>query len=330
MTTPVVSVVMPTYQRLTYLREALESVLAQTYGDFEVVVSDNSMSDQVRELVESYGDARVRYRHNGRNIGLQANVLAGYRSARGGLVTTLHDDDAWEPTYLEQLVPPMLADPSLSIAFCDYSVMGPDGSVDEHATRRNSRRERRTGLTEGAHDDAVSLALVEQSIQVSYAAVFRNTLDLDAVPSDLAPLYDLWIAYLATVDGGRAWYCGQRLTRYRHHGGSATANDPFYPQEAESYERFMADPRLDGLRPALRRKKARAECRSGLRMLLDVDDAGRARRAVLSSLRTAPSALAVGTLIGTCLPGGTSALRLARTWQHRRSMTVVSPPRAPV
>ena len=324
MTQPTVSVVMPTYQRLTYLRDALESVLAQTYRDFEIVVSDNGSSHEVRTLVESYGDPRVQYRHNGRNIGLQANVLAGYRAARGELLTTLHDDDVWEPTFLECLVPPMLADPAVTIAFCDYSVMGPDGVVDPRATDWNSRREGRTRLAEGLHEDAVELAVVHQSIQVSYAAVFRRSVDLDAVPADLAPLYDLWIAYLATVGGGRAWYCGQRLTRYRHHGGSATANAPFYPQEAASYERFLEDPRLSGLRPSLRRKKARAELRSGLRLLLEEHDAAQARRAVLTSLRTSPSGLGVCTLLASWVPRGAAALGVARNWQHRHSMTVTA------
>lgn len=328
MSSPAVTVVIPTYQRLTYLREALDSVLAQTWQDFEVVVSDNSASDAVRELVEGVGDPRVRYRHNGGNIGLQANVLAGYRAARGALLATLHDDDAWEPTYLEQMVPPLLADPTLTIAFCDYSVMGTEGTVDVRASDRNSRREGRAGLADGAHDDGVRLALVTQSIQPSYAAVFRASLDLGAVPADLAPLHDLWIAYLATVDSGRVWYCAQRLTRYRHHGGSATANAPFYRQEAASYDRFLADPRVGHLAPALRRKKARAELRSGLRLLLDVEDPARGRQAIFSSLRTAPTALAVGVLVGTSVPGGRKALRRAREYRHRRSMTVVEPPPA--
>ena len=325
MSTPAVSVVIPTYQRLTYLGQALESVLGQTYHDFEVVVSDNSAATQVRELVESYRDPRVRYRHNGHNIGLQANVIAGYRAARAALVTTLHDDDAWEPTYLQRLVPPMLADPSLTIAFCDYHVMGPDGTIDPGATDRNSRREGRTGLAEGRHvGDAVRLALVDQSIQISYAAVFRRTLDLAAVPAELAPLYDLWIAYLGTVDGGPVWYCGERLTRYRHHGGSATASSPFHPQEAASYACFLADPRLAALAPLLRRKKARAELRAGLGLLLDAGDSPAGRRQVLTSLRTSPTALGVGTLLGTAVPGGRTALRVARDWQHRRSMTVTA------
>jgi len=315
---------MPTYERLTYLSEALDSVLAQTFGDFEVVVSDNGSSAEVRRLVESRGDARVRYRHNGENIGLQANMLAGYRAARAELVTTLHDDDVWEPTFLARLVPPLQQDPSISIAFCDYWVMGPDGAVDVRASQRNSRREGRTGLVEGVHEDALPLAVVQQAIQVSYAAVFRRSVDLDAVPADLAPLYDLWIAYLATVDGAGAWYCAERLTRYRHHGGSATANAPFYPQEAASYARFLDDHRLTALRPALRRKKARAELRSALRSLLDEGDAGRARRQAATSLRTAATPLGVGVLLGTTVPGGPAALRLVRDWRHKHTLTVVA------
>ncbi len=323
---PVVSVIMPTYQRLTYLREALESVLAQTYTDFEVVVTDNSAADAVRDLVLSYGDERVRYRHNDGNVGLQANVLAGYRAARGQLLATLHDDDVWERTFLAELVPPMLADPTIALAFCDYSVMGADGLVDPRATDRNTRQEGRHELSPGLHRDGLALAVVHQSIQTSYAAVFRRSVDLDAVPSELAPLHDLWIAFLATVDGAPVWYSPQRLTRYRHHGGSATSSNPFHTQEAESYDRFLSDPRLAALAPALRRKKARAQARTGLRLLLELDDRVDARRTFLASLWTSPNPLAAAGLAGSAVPGAGSLLRRARTWQHRRSMTVTSPP----
>lgn len=319
---PAVSVVVPTYRRLTFLPQALESALAQTWGDFEVVLTDNGPSPEVEELARSYGDPRIRYRHNGGNIGLQPNVLAGYRAGRGALLATLHDDDVWEPDFLARLVPPLLSDDQLAIAFCDYSVTGPDGTVDPGATELHSRREGRRGLAPGAHRDARSLAVVEQSIQVSYAAVFRADLDLAEVPDGVAPLYDLWIAYLATRDGRGAWYCPERLTRYRHHGGSATSGNPFYRQEVESFSRFLDDPRLAALRPALRRKKALALAREGMRLLLDAGQPAQGRRTLVESVRTSPGALGVGALVASAVPGGPRLLAAARARQHRRSLTV--------
>lgn len=75
MSTPAVGVVIPTYQRLSYLGRALESVLDQTYRDFEVVVSDNSAATQVRDLVESYREPRLRNGHNGHNIAVDGGPV---------------------------------------------------------------------------------------------------------------------------------------------------------------------------------------------------------------------------------------------------------------
>ena len=62
---PRVSVIMPVYLRQQYLRQALESALAQTYRDIEIIVTDNGPSPEIERLVRSYGDPRLRYRHNG-------------------------------------------------------------------------------------------------------------------------------------------------------------------------------------------------------------------------------------------------------------------------
>ena len=65
---PFVSVIVPTYERLDYLRTALASALAQTYPNVEIIVSDNGPSAAVAELVAACGDSRLRYRHNGKQF----------------------------------------------------------------------------------------------------------------------------------------------------------------------------------------------------------------------------------------------------------------------
>ena len=112
----------------------------------------------VAELVASYRDPRVRYRHNGRNLGLTGNAVAASREARGEYVCTLHDDDMWEPTLLEELVPPLEADRDLVLAFSDHWVMRSDDSVDLELTEAATRRWGRRGLREG-RGPVVSLGL---------------------------------------------------------------------------------------------------------------------------------------------------------------------------
>ncbi len=97
---PRVSVVIPTYNRDALLKRAIESVLNQTFDDFEVIVVDGAGSGSTEELVGSYGDGRLRYvRQSGRGIANARNL--GVKKARGEFIAFLDDDDAWRPRKLE-------------------------------------------------------------------------------------------------------------------------------------------------------------------------------------------------------------------------------------
>jgi glycosyltransferase involved in cell wall biosynthesis len=202
---PLVSVIVPTYKRLTYLRGALASALAQSYQPIEIIVSDDAASPKAAALVASFGDARLRYRDNGTGVGATRNALAAYLSARGEYVATLHDDDEWEPQFLERLMPPLIADRELSLAFSDHWIMGADGVVDPGASRNNTRRWRRDKLREGIYRPFHSLAVVDRSVPVVMAAVLRKSaIDWSDFPREMEPAYDLWLGYLASRDGAGA------------------------------------------------------------------------------------------------------------------------------
>lgn len=97
---PAVSVVIPAYNYGRYLRDAIDSVLAQTFGDFEVLVIDDGSTDDTAALVRTYSDPRVRYIYQA-NAGLSAARNTGIRESRAPFVALLDADDAW--------LPPMLA-----------------------------------------------------------------------------------------------------------------------------------------------------------------------------------------------------------------------------
>jgi glycosyltransferase involved in cell wall biosynthesis len=96
---PRVSVIIATHNRAGYLREAIESVLAQSYRDFELIVVDDGSSDETREVVDSYGDrACYLYRENGGECAARNSGLA---RARGEYIALLDDDDLFLPHKLE-------------------------------------------------------------------------------------------------------------------------------------------------------------------------------------------------------------------------------------
>jgi glycosyltransferase involved in cell wall biosynthesis len=313
---PRVSVILPTYRRNEYLRLALESALAQTYGDIEIIVSDNGPSVEIEELVHSYGDPRVRYRHNGGNIGPMRNALAAYACARGAYIVNLHDDDLWEPTYLARLVPALEAHPDVTVAFADHSIMRPDGRVDEPTSQRNTRLWGRAGLREGVHRPFYRLAIIDRAVSIITTVYRRSAFDWSNFPPQVGPLYDLWLAYMACRDGRGAYYVPERLTHYRVHPEQLSRGDPFLTAKAYCYDAFLADERLAPIRTDIKRAQARVNISLGL-SLLEEGRRAEARRRLLAALPAAPELRGLGGLVLSLLPNPGFAIARGRDLKRR-------------
>ena len=116
MTSILVSVVVPVFNAERFLEEAIESVIAQTWPDWELLLVDDGSTDRSRQIAVSYAErlpGKVRtLEHAGRaNRGISATVNLGLRQGRGGLFALLDADDVWLPEKLERQVPLLLARP---------------------------------------------------------------------------------------------------------------------------------------------------------------------------------------------------------------------------
>ncbi len=91
-----VSVIITTYKRNHYLREAIDSVLAQSFGDFELIlVDDDPFSDETEKIVMSYKDSRITYVKNEKNLKGSKSLNVGLKMAKGEYIAILDDDDSW-------------------------------------------------------------------------------------------------------------------------------------------------------------------------------------------------------------------------------------------
>ena len=107
MSNPRVSVVIPTFNRSRLLLRAVQSVLAQTYGDLELIVSDDASPDDTLERLREIPDPRLKVFANAQRLGIVGNHEHGLRQATGEFVIYLGDDDLMLPTALERLVEPL-------------------------------------------------------------------------------------------------------------------------------------------------------------------------------------------------------------------------------
>lgn len=116
---PLVSIIIPCYNAERYVGEAIESALAQTYPNKEVIVIDDGSTDGSLEVIKSFGD-RIRW-ETGPNRGGSAARNRGLELARGELIQFLDADDLLHPQKLERQVPIVLQHPE-SLVYCDYVV----------------------------------------------------------------------------------------------------------------------------------------------------------------------------------------------------------------
>jgi glycosyltransferase involved in cell wall biosynthesis len=99
---PKISVVIPLYNKGFIISETLESVLAQTFTDFEIVIVNDGSTDDSFEIVSQYSDDRIRL-YNQENKGVSKTRNAGIEYAKGELIAFLDADDFWYPNHLEEL-----------------------------------------------------------------------------------------------------------------------------------------------------------------------------------------------------------------------------------
>jgi glycosyltransferase involved in cell wall biosynthesis len=106
MTIPTVSIGLPVYHGENYLKAALDSILSQTFLDFELIISDNASTDNTAMICESYAkaDPRVRFHRNERNMGGAWNFNHVFRISCGTYFQWACHDDVWTPTLLERCV----------------------------------------------------------------------------------------------------------------------------------------------------------------------------------------------------------------------------------
>jgi glycosyltransferase involved in cell wall biosynthesis len=127
---PLTSVLMPAFNAEATILESVESVLAQTVGELELIVVDDGSRVPVPEALSGVRDERLRIVCRRRNGGIARARNSGLRFARAPLVSQLDADDLWEPDYLEAVLG-CLEDPGVALAYTNATILHhPDGHED--------------------------------------------------------------------------------------------------------------------------------------------------------------------------------------------------------
>lgn len=134
---PLVSVVVPTYNRPGMLEEAIGSVVRQTYDNLEILVVDDASETDTREVVEGFGDPRIRYVRREENRGHAAALNTGLRRMSGAYVAFCDDDDRWLPRKIERQVRALRRLPErVGLVYCWSVYVDGEGNVQKHRRPR--------------------------------------------------------------------------------------------------------------------------------------------------------------------------------------------------
>lgn len=120
-----VSVIMPTWNSSRFVAESIDSVLAQTYKNIEIIITDDASSDSTPDILREYAerDSRVRIILNKENGGAGRSRNCSIRAARGQYIAFCDSDDRWDPTKIEKQVA-FMREKEVALAFCPYYTCG--------------------------------------------------------------------------------------------------------------------------------------------------------------------------------------------------------------
>ncbi|HYK22081.1 MAG TPA: glycosyltransferase family A protein [Pyrinomonadaceae bacterium] len=212
---PLVSVIVPAYDVAEFIGEALDSVLAQTFSDYEIIViNDGSPDTKALERALKPYMSRIVYLKQ-ENRGVSAARNNGIAAARGSLIAFLDGDDTWLPNYLDVQVARIQADPTIDVLY-------PNVMMFSDATE--SAEEFMTACP--SNGEVTFERLLLQECNVSNCSIARRETLVRAGLFDESLRsvedFDLWLRI--AKHGGRIAYHRDVLARYRRRPGSLTAD----------------------------------------------------------------------------------------------------------
>ncbi|MEM6425291.1 MAG: glycosyltransferase [Cyanobacteria bacterium P01_H01_bin.119] len=285
---PKVSVCVPTYNRAEILPYAVNSVLNQTYRDFELLICDDASPDHTAKVVAQWNDSRIRYIRHPQNIKRSRNMRSGFDAARGDYFIKFDDDDALTPEYLEKTVAVLDAQPSVDFVCTDHWVINARNQRDQAATQANSAKWGKDRLSHGIIDDLLKETFDYQSLQVG-STLFRKA-SLEAVDfmrfeADGCEDFDLLVRL--AIAGKAGFFIPEKLMEYRFHGGQTSLRQDIHFLSAKLFclnsYRFSDRPDLEqsrlakanGLRQVLAlRLIEKGESKKGRQLIQELQQAG--------------------------------------------------------
>jgi glycosyltransferase involved in cell wall biosynthesis len=261
MTKPLISIALATHNAGRYLQAQMTSLQAQTYPNFEIVVSDDMSVDGTYEWLceQAQQDARIRVLPNLPRAGFNRNFLRCFDACQGYLISPCDQDDLWSSEKTALLA---AACPPGGIAYCDSRF------IDE-AGRPFTGQKTRMSHIKRMGDNPPLLALLQGNGISGHAMMFDRQL-LDQLPEvpDTA-FYDWWLALVACAQNRPVKYIDEPLVDYRRHRDAITSKSSRPASKVASLRRSLSSAQILAASPQTARSDLAAQYIDAMRRWFD-------------------------------------------------------------
>jgi glycosyltransferase involved in cell wall biosynthesis len=202
-----VSVCLATRNGSAYLREQIDSILAQLTDDDELVITDDASTDETVAIVNSYDDHRINLLQRYRSLGVARNFEAGLHACKGSYIFLADQDDVWSSNKIERMVSELQ---HCDLAVCDCAIS--DDQLNIHASSFFSDNRSGKGLLKNLYRNSY----------MGCCMAFRREVLLRALPFPKGiPIHDFWIGLIAELHFN-VNFIPDVLVRHRRHSTNAS------------------------------------------------------------------------------------------------------------
>lgn len=220
-----ISIVTASYNYEQYIVETIQSVINQTYTDWELIVVDDCSTDNSVEVIKSFNDERIKLFVNEKNLGLKGTIEKGIEEAKGDWVVFLESDDMITPDYLEKKVEIAQKYPEVNLIFNDCEFFGDEKRIELFSKRLKKTRKILSGKKYPCnlfYDFFVSNKIFTfSSVMVKREELLQINFD-----PKLDYLLD-WHLWIQLVYRGKFYYVDEQLTKWRLHTESYIKNSQY-------------------------------------------------------------------------------------------------------
>ncbi len=201
---------MPSYNTSKFIKESIDSVVAQTYQNWELIIIDDHSTDDSNSIIGSYRDSRIRLLKNEKNLGAALSRNYGLREARGKYITFIDSDDIWKKEKLEKQIK-FIKDNNYAFVYCDYRICinGNWENVIRTAPNRINKRK----IMNYCYFSTITVMYDYEKVGLIQVADLKKNND-----------YAMWIQALSNVVGYRQPEC---LAYYIKHENSISSGSKF-------------------------------------------------------------------------------------------------------